>query len=582
MFWRNKQRPQISMAESSTDDVATVETSRVTTKTTNTETDHYLTGSRLYLVIAGIGFAIYLFALDISVVATAIPYITARFNSTTDIGWYGAAYPLCMCSLQPMAGKMYTNFSLKWTFFVFTGIFLLGSTLCGAAVSSPMFILGRAVSGAGAAGIFSGGLSILAVVAPLSKRPLYTSALGSLFGVATITGPIIGGALTTSVSWRWCFYINLPVGAVTLVALALLFRPPERDSDKKPLMQKVRQIDTIGCLIFIPTIVMTLLALQWGGQKYPWKSATVIGLFCGSAVLATIFLVWEYRQGDKAMIPFSILFQRSILLSCLFSTLMFGGYLLNNYYIPEWFQIIKGASPLHSGVMTLPMVCTQIVASISAGLIINRTGYYNPWFFIGIGFMAIAAGLYTTLTTSTPHAKWITYIVFQGIGGTAMQAPLLSVQACLASSPRLIPVGLSTAAFFQYFGGSVFQSIGLAIFQNQLVKSLKHHAGLRSGQMQLLLNAGTGHARKVTEASFPEKLDSVLWSYNKAITAVFVIPQQYASMAATILGFILAFGIEWKDIRDKSKKTASLEGTARSSSKDIKSNSPEKVAQQDV
>lgn len=232
-----------------------------------------------------------------------------------------------------------------------------------------MFILGRAVSGAGAAGIFSGGLSILAVVAPLSKRPLYTSALGSLFGVATITGPIIGGALTTSVSWRWCFYINLPVGAVTLVALALLFRPPERDSDKKPLMQKVRQIDTIGCLIFIPTIVMTLLALQWGGQKYPWKSATVIGLFCGSAVLATIFLVWEYRQGDKAMIPFSILFQRSILLSCLFSTLMFGGYLLNNYYIPEWFQIIKGASPLHSGVMTLPMVCTQIVASISAGLI---------------------------------------------------------------------------------------------------------------------------------------------------------------------------------------------------------------------
>lgn len=239
-----------------------------------------------------------------------------------------------------------------------------------------MFILGRAVSGAGAAGIFSGGLSILAVVAPLSKRPLYTSALGSLFGVATITGPIIGGALTTSVSWRWCFYINLPVGAVTLVALALLFRPPERPSDKMPLMQKIQEIDIIGCLIFIPTIVMTLLALQWGGQKYPWKSATVIGLFCGSAGLATVFFLWEYRQGDKAMIPFSILLQRSILLSCLFSTLMFGAYLLNNYYIPEWFQIIKGASPLHSGVMTLPMVCTQIVASISAGLI---SKYIEMW-----------------------------------------------------------------------------------------------------------------------------------------------------------------------------------------------------------
>ncbi|KIW17361.1 hypothetical protein PV08_04555 [Exophiala spinifera] len=523
MVWLNKQRPHAQTADLVPDaNVDPVQTSQATTDATSPDSDHYLTGSRLYLVIAGIGLAIYLFALDISVVATAIPYITARFNSTTDIGWYGAAYPLCMCSLQPMAGKLYTNLSLKWTFFGFTSIFLFGSVLCGTAVSSLMFILGRAVSGAGAAGIFSGGLSILAVVAPLSQRPLYTSALGSLFGVATITGPIIGGALTTEASWRWCFYINLPVGAVTLLALALLFRPPERASDKMPLIQKVRQIDIVGCAIFIPTIVMILLALQWGGQKYPWKSATVIGLFCGSAGLAAIFLLWEHHQGDKAMIPFSILLQRSILLSCLFSALMFGAYLLNNYYIPEWFQVVKGASPLHSGVMTLPMVCTQIVASISAGLLINRTGYYNPWFFIGLGFMAIASGLYTTLTTSTPHAKWITYIVFAGIGGTALQAPLLSVQASLASSPRLIPIGLSTTTFFQYFGGSVFQSIGLAIFQNQLVKSLKQHAGLRTEQLQALLSAGTGHARKVTETSFPEKLESVLWSYNKAITTVFV------------------------------------------------------------
>ncbi|KIW98119.1 uncharacterized protein Z519_01703 [Cladophialophora bantiana CBS 173.52] len=510
------------------------------------ETAHHLTGSRLYLVLGGLGLAIYLFALDIAVISTAIPAITVQFNATTDIGWYGAAYPLCLCSLQPLSGKLYATFSLKWTFFVFVGVFLLGSLLCGAAVTSNMFILGRAVAGTGAAGIFSGSLSILAIVTPLSKRALYTAALSSLFGVATITGPIIGGALTTKVSWRWCFYINLPVGVVTLAALALLFHPPIRASDKTPLGQKILQIDIVGCAIFIPTIVMILLALQWGGHQWPWTSATVIGLLCGFAGSATVFLMWEYHKGDDAMIPFSIVFHRSILLSCLFSTFMFGAYIINIYYMPEWFQVIKGVSPLHSGVMTLPVVCTQIIAATISGLIINRTGYYNPWLFVGVGFMAIAAGLYTTLTTSTPHAKWITYLVFQGMSGVAMQGPLLAVQASLATKPQQIPVGISTVAFFQYFGASVFQSIALAIFQNQLVKSLKQRAGLNNEQVQQLLNAGSGHARKTTLSSFPEKLGPVLWAYNKAITNVF-----YASLASAIVAFVLAFGVEWKDIRAK-------------------------------
>ncbi|OAG42461.1 hypothetical protein AYO21_03337 [Fonsecaea monophora] len=527
-----------------TENVDTITTPQNADQVAESEDAHHLTGSKLYLVLGGLGLAIYLFALDIAVISTAIPAITVQFNATTDIGWYAAAYPLCLCSLQPLSGKLYANFSLKWTFFTFVGIFLLGSLLCGAAVSSNMFILGRAVAGIGGAGIFSGGLSILAIVTPLSKRALYTAALSSLFGVSTITGPIIGGALTTSVSWRWCFYINLPAGAVTLLALALFFEPPTRASDTAPLRERLRQIDVVGCAIFVPTIVMALLALQWGGHQYSWKSATVIGLLCGSAGSATLFLVWEHRQGDKAMIPFSIVFRRSILLSCLFSVFMFGAYIINVYYLPEWFQVIKGASALHSGVMTLPLVCSQIVTATVAGLIINRTGFYNPWFFVGVGFMAIASGLYTTLTTSTPHAKWITYLVLQGVGGGGMQSPLLAVQAALASQPQQIPIGISTVAFFQYFGASVFQSIALAIFQNQLVKSLKSRAGLNGEQVQLLLDAGSGHARKATLDSFPEKLEPVLWAYNKAITNVF-----YASLVSAILAFVFAFGIEWKNIK---------------------------------
>ncbi|KIW11735.1 hypothetical protein PV08_09007 [Exophiala spinifera] len=508
--------------------------------------NYYLTGSKLYLILGGIGLTVYLFALDVSVIATAIPAITTQFNATTDIGWYAAAYPLCLCSLQPMSGKIYTYFSLKWSYFVFVGIFLLGSLLCAVSQNSNMFITARAITGVGASGIFSGALSILAVVTPLSKRALYTACLTGVFGIATVTGPIIGGALTTKVSWRWCFYINLPVGAFTLVALGLFFKPPIRETDKGTLREKIEKIDVIGCALFIPTIVMVLLALQWGGHQYAWKSATVIGLFCGAAVLAAIFLTWEFKRGDDAMIPFSVVLQRSILLSCLFSACMFGAYMINIYYMPEWFQVIKGASPLHSGVMTLPAVGSQVASAIISGLIGSRTGYYNPWFFVGIGSMSIASGLYTTLTTSTGHAKWITFLVFQGLGGSSFQSPLLAVQATLASRPRLIPVGLACSAFFQYFGASVFQSIALAIFQNQLVKSLKSRAGLDQAQVQLILDAGSGNARKVTLDSFPNKLSSVLWAYNKAITNVF-----YASLAACILGFFIATGVEWKNTKAK-------------------------------
>ena len=239
-----------------------------------------------------------------------------------------------------------------------------------------MFIVGRAVTGIGAAGIFSGILSILAIVVPLSKRALYTAMMTSLYGVAVISGPIIGGALTTKASWRWCFYINLPLGAVTLTLLALFFKPPIRKSDRVPLREKLLKIDFVGCLLFMPTIVMVLLALQWGGHRYEWKSATIIGLLCGSAGMAIIFCFWEHRKGEKAMIPFSILLHRSILLSCVFATFNFGGYIGNIYYMPEWFQVVKGASALHSGVMTLPAIVSQIVAAGISGLI-SKSPYHQ-------------------------------------------------------------------------------------------------------------------------------------------------------------------------------------------------------------
>lgn len=233
---------------------------------------------------------------------------------------YGSAYLLANCALQPLAGKIYREFSYKWTFLCFFGVFELGSLLCGVATSSNMFIIGRAVAGLGGAGLMNGALSIIAAAVPLEKRPLYMGFMMAFSQLGILFGPLIGGALTQYATWRWCFYINLPVGGV--VAVGLCFAPvpagPEKTEGKKFNMGAfLRGLDLIGFALFAPAIIQLLLALEWGGTTYPWNSSTVIGLFCGGAATTLVFLTWEYFKGDDAMIPFSMVRRRIFWSSCL-------------------------------------------------------------------------------------------------------------------------------------------------------------------------------------------------------------------------------------------------------------------------
>lgn len=301
----------------------------------------------------------------------AIPSITSQFHATADIGWYGAAYPLTMCSLQPLSGKISIVFSLRWSYLAFFAVFLLGSLLCGVATSSPMFIVGRAVAGIGGSGVVSGGLSVVALVTPSSQRSLFTGLVTSLYALGTVIAPIIGGAFTTDVTWRWCFLMNLPSGAVTIITLLMFFHPPEDASKRQgqSILHSVKQLDLIGCALFIPSIIMIMLALEWGGEQYAWDSATVIGLFIGFALEIIIFILWEVRKKEQAMIPFLLLKSRSIVFSILFAFFFMGSFVIPVYYLPEWFQVVKGASPIRSGVMLLPSVCTQIAGTLFSGVL---------------------------------------------------------------------------------------------------------------------------------------------------------------------------------------------------------------------
>ncbi|KAL2822684.1 major facilitator superfamily-domain-containing protein [Aspergillus cavernicola] len=506
--------------------------------------DHCLTGYKLYSILSGIMIATILISLDVSIIATAIPAITSQFNSATDIGWYGAAYPLTMCALQPLSGRISTIFSLRWSYLVFFAIFLLGSLLCGAAHSSTMFIVGRAVAGIGGAGVVSGGLSVIALVTPTTQRPLFTGLITSLYAVGTVIAPIIGGAFTSNVSWRWCFYINLPTGAVTLGALLFFFHPPQSTVavQQKSAIQKIMLLDLVGCALFVPSIVMVFLALHWGGGEYAWQSATIIGLLVGFAVSMLLFILWEMRKGEAAMIPFTLLNDRSVVLSIIFGFLFVGSFVVPVYYLPEWFQIVKDASPMRSGTMLLPL---SLYASLRGYFLWSKhVRYYNPWFFIGSTMLYIASGLYTTLTPFSSSSKWIGFQILQGLGcGFAAQMTLLTVQDVLKTRPAIIPVGISTVLFAQYFGSSVMQSVGASIFHNKLVDGLESGAGLNATGVTMLLDAGNLNVKQTALKAFPDRVDAVITAYNDAITTVF-----YLAVAASALAFVLSTGIKWTNI----------------------------------
>ncbi|RAK74905.1 MDR family MFS transporter [Aspergillus fijiensis CBS 313.89] len=507
--------------------------------------DFELTGLPLALVILGLGLAIFLMSLDSSIIATAIPRITSQFNSTGDIGWYGSAYSFAMCALQPIAGKLFASFPMKGMFLGCLAVFELGSLLCALAVNSPMLIVGRAIAGAGAAGCFTGAFCIVAAALPLAKRPFYVGILQSTFGIATIIGPILGGAFTQHATWRWCFWINLPIGAITIVALVFSFKPPPRDSSTtSPILHRLKSLDLIGALLFAPSIIMILLALQWGGTSYAWKSATIIGLFIGGAGLGLVFACWQVYKGDGAMIPPRLMTERTMLFCCLGEFCAMGAVYISIYYLPEWFQVIKGASPIKSGLMYLPLALSDVLSATLTGASLKYLGYPNPYLLLGTALMSIATGLFSTFTLTTSHEHWIPFQVLQGLGaGMTLSMPYVATQTVL--DPADIPVGTSLLQCFQFFGAAVNLAIAEALFDNKLVTGLGD-LGLPAAEVERIVSAGSAEVRSVVPYS---GLPGVLHAYNHALTTTFYVAASFAALA-----FLLSLGVRWRSVKPPSSK----------------------------
>ncbi|RSL74776.1 hypothetical protein CEP53_000057 [Fusarium sp. AF-6] len=506
-----------------------------------------LDGWKLALVITGLCLAVFCMALDNTIIATAIPRITDEFRALGDLGWYGSAYLLTTCSFQLFFGKLYSFYSVKWVFLTAIAFFELGSLVCGAAPTSAALIIGRAIAGIGSAGIFSGAILIIVLSVPMRKRPIYVGLFAGMYGLASVAGPLMGGAFTDRLSWRWCFYINLPIGVVTVLFVVLFLKPPQAPlgsvKEKVSWRQQIGHFDLPGTACFLPAIISLLLALQWGGSSYPWSDGRIIGLFVVFGVLIILFVVIQFWKQDKATVPPRILADRTVWSCAAFAVCFGASFFLLIYYIPIWFQAVEDASAVRSGIMNLPMILGLVVMSVVTGGAVSAIGYYTPLIHTSSILMSIGAGLLTTFRVNTQSPAWIGYQALYGIGaGLGMQLPLVAVQTSLPEQD--IPVGTATLMFSQTLGGSIFVQVAQNVFTNQLSKEIRS-AGVDAA---IVLGVGATELRdSVPSVHLPE----VLVAYSKALTNTW-----YVSVAMAVLSLIPALFIPWKSVKDKKVEAA--------------------------
>ncbi|KAI1078873.1 putative MFS multidrug transporter [Whalleya microplaca] len=496
-------------------------------------------GLKFALIILSAFAAMFLVSLDKLIISTAIPQITDTFHSKDDIGWYGTAYLLTNCSFQLVFGKLYKFLPVKPTFLTSLLLFEVGSALCGAAPNSIAFIFGRVIAGLGAGGVLPGVMVIIVYTVPLHKRPKYQGVFGAVFGVASLLGPTMGGAFTTNVTWRWCFYINLPIGGAVMLLVFFLLHVPDQPGTKIPLKEKLRQANPLGFICLVPGIVCLCLVLQWGGTTYPWNNGRIIALFVISFLLLISFILVQVWLPEQAILPPRLFIQRSIA-SGLWASLCIGAHqAILLYYLPIWFQAIQGESAVQSGIDLLPMVLFTAATSIANGQLVSLIGYYTPSFIFGICFSAIGAGLLTTLEVHASKGKWIGYQVLYGFGqGLASQAPNMAAQTVLPKED--VAIGASLMFFGQTLFSAVFVSVGANVLSDQLANRLAEIPGISP---ELIQNAGTTDFLARISIQYRA---AALEGYNDSLRVVFVVALCMACLAAPG-----AIAMEWRTVKKR-------------------------------
>jgi EmrB/QacA subfamily drug resistance transporter len=487
-------------------------------------------------VFTAIVLGMLLAALDQTIVSTALPTIVADLGGAGHMSWVVTAYLLAETVATVLAGKFGDLFGRKVVFQVSAVVFVAGSAVCGVAHDMLLLIAARVIQGIGAGGLMVTAMALIADVIPLRDRGRYQGALGAVFGVTTVVGPTLGGLFTDHLSWRWAFYINIPIAVVVLVISARAL--PSVRAPGRPV------IDYAGIALVATGASSMILALSWGGNEYAWSSPVVLGLFAAAVVLLSTFVAVELRVPEP-MLPMR-LFRNSVFTVCSTLSFIVGFAMLGAMtFLPTYLQFVDGVSATASGVRTLPMVVGLFTTSILSGTVISRTGRYKPFPIAGGAVMAVGLFLMSTMQRGTNAWLESLFMFVLGLGiGLSMQVLTIAVQNTVPYAD--LGTATSGVTFFRTLGSSFGTAVFGTLFTNHLGPELARALAESPGvPMTAAQNPEALKALPIAEAI------PIIDAYAGSIADVFrwVVP-------VAVLGFLVAWFLKEVPLRDSARAAA--------------------------